>query len=103
MSRPLHHRADSHAVTHPPPRDHEPYYGHGVEPGLTGQLVATRPTVVSLGGLGTVVVTNQLLVRLVDEPHLRLVHGQDYLRYAAAVGRFVPSIGRLKQPSHAIL
>jgi hypothetical protein len=56
---------------------------HDVEPGLIGQLVATRPTVVSLGGLGTVVVTNQLLVRLVEEPRLRRVHGQDYLRYAA--------------------
>lgn len=59
-------------------------------------LTLMVPTVIGLAGLVAVVVANQLLVRLREEPHLRRVHGQEYLRYAAAVGRFVPGIGRLK-------
>lgn len=58
-------------------------------------LTLMVPTVVGLAGLVAVVVANELLVRLVEEPYLRRVHGQVYLRYAAAVGRFVPGIGRL--------
>jgi protein-S-isoprenylcysteine O-methyltransferase Ste14 len=34
-------------------------------------------------------------VRLVEEPYLLRVHGDDYRRYAARTGRFVPWIGRL--------
>ncbi len=62
-------------------------------------LTLMVPTVVSLLGLAAVVVVvaNQLLVRLVEEPHLRRVHGERYLNYAAAVGRFMPGLGRLKQ------
>jgi protein-S-isoprenylcysteine O-methyltransferase Ste14 len=37
----------------------------------------------------------QLQTRRVEEPHLSRVHGEDYLRYARAVGRFLPAIGRL--------
>lgn len=59
-------------------------------------LVLMVPTVVGLLGLAAVVVANQLLVRLVEEPYLRRAHGKEYTRYAAAVGRFVPGIGRLK-------
>ncbi|MEU8248588.1 isoprenylcysteine carboxylmethyltransferase family protein [Nonomuraea sp. NPDC048916] len=54
------------------------------------------PNMVGLAGLVAAVVANQLLVRLVEEPYLLRVHGEDYLRYAAAVGRFVPGIGRLR-------
>jgi protein-S-isoprenylcysteine O-methyltransferase Ste14 len=36
----------------------------------------------------------QLQTRRVEEPHLSRVHGEDYLRYARAVGRFLPAIGR---------
>jgi protein-S-isoprenylcysteine O-methyltransferase Ste14 len=59
-------------------------------------LVLMVPTVVGLAGLVAVVAANQLLVRLIEEPHLRRVHGKDYLRYAATVGRFVPAVGRLR-------
>jgi protein-S-isoprenylcysteine O-methyltransferase Ste14 len=59
-------------------------------------LVAMVPTVVGLLGLAAVVVANQLLVRLVEEPYLRSVHGTEYTRYARSVGRFVPGIGRLR-------
>jgi protein-S-isoprenylcysteine O-methyltransferase Ste14 len=37
----------------------------------------------------------QLQTRRVEEPHLSRVHGEDYLRYARSVGRFLPAIGRL--------
>jgi protein-S-isoprenylcysteine O-methyltransferase Ste14 len=59
-------------------------------------LTLMVPTVVGLVGLALVVVANELLVRLVEEPHLRRVHGEEYARYAAAVGRFVPGVGRLR-------
>jgi protein-S-isoprenylcysteine O-methyltransferase Ste14 len=36
----------------------------------------------------------QLQTRRVKESHLSRVHGEDYLRYARAVGRFLPAIGR---------
>jgi protein-S-isoprenylcysteine O-methyltransferase Ste14 len=60
-------------------------------------LALMVPTLVSVLGLTAVVVANQLLVRRVEEPHLRRVHGEKYLTYAATVGRFVPGVGRLKQ------
>lgn len=48
------------------------------------------PNVVSLLGLALVVVAVELQVRVVEEPHLRQVHGAAYLTYSAWVGRFVP-------------
>jgi protein-S-isoprenylcysteine O-methyltransferase Ste14 len=59
-------------------------------------LVLMVPTVIGLAGLAAAVVANELLVRMIEEPYLRRVHGQDYLRYAATVGRFVPGIGRIR-------
>jgi protein-S-isoprenylcysteine O-methyltransferase Ste14 len=59
-------------------------------------LTLMVPTVVGLVGLALVVVANHLLVRRVEEPHLRRIHGEEYVRYAAAVGRFVPGVGRLR-------
>jgi protein-S-isoprenylcysteine O-methyltransferase Ste14 len=59
-------------------------------------LVLMVPTVIGLAGLAAAVVANELLVRVIEEPYLRRVHGQDYLRYAATVGRFVPGIGRIR-------
>ncbi|WP_433475132.1 methyltransferase family protein [Spirillospora sp. CA-142024] len=58
--------------------------------GLAGMV----PNAVSLGGLVLTVAAIQLQVRAVEEPYLRRVHGQDYGRYAADVGRFLPGIGR---------
>jgi protein-S-isoprenylcysteine O-methyltransferase Ste14 len=37
----------------------------------------------------------ELQVRAVEEPYLRLVHGEAYAIYAANTGRFVPGIGRV--------
>jgi protein-S-isoprenylcysteine O-methyltransferase Ste14 len=61
-------------------------------------LTLMVPTVVALLGLAAIVAATQLLVRLDEEPHLRRVHSEEYARYAAAVGRFLPGIGRLEQP-----
>ncbi|MEX1364554.1 MAG: isoprenylcysteine carboxylmethyltransferase family protein, partial [Nannocystaceae bacterium] len=36
----------------------------------------------------------QLQVRFVEEPHLRRLHAEAYLEYAARTGRFWPGIGR---------
>jgi protein-S-isoprenylcysteine O-methyltransferase Ste14 len=58
--------------------------------GLAGMV----PNAVSLGGLVLTIAAIQLQVRAVEEPYLRRVHGQDYGRYAAHVGRFLPGIGR---------
>jgi protein-S-isoprenylcysteine O-methyltransferase Ste14 len=60
-------------------------------------LTLMVPTLVALAGLAAVVIAHELLVRRVEEPHLRRVHGERYRSYAAAVGRFLPGIGRLKQ------
>jgi hypothetical protein len=46
-------------------------------------LTLMAPTAIGLVGFAAVVVANQLLVRLVEEPYLRRVHGQEYLRNAA--------------------
>jgi protein-S-isoprenylcysteine O-methyltransferase Ste14 len=59
-------------------------------------LVLMVPTVIGLLGLTAVVIAAQLLVRLVEEPYLRRVHGEEYQRYAARTGRFVPGMGQLK-------
>ncbi|MDJ0866296.1 MAG: isoprenylcysteine carboxylmethyltransferase family protein [Myxococcota bacterium] len=37
----------------------------------------------------------EIQVRFVEEPYLERTHGERYARYAAAVGRFVPRVGRL--------
>jgi protein-S-isoprenylcysteine O-methyltransferase Ste14 len=37
----------------------------------------------------------ELQVRAVEEPYLLQAHGESYARYAAAVGRFAPGLGRL--------
>ncbi len=38
----------------------------------------------------------EVQVRAVEEPHLRARYGDAYLRYAAATGRFIPLLGRLR-------
>lgn len=38
----------------------------------------------------------EIQVRLVEEPYLTRVHGEEYRSYAARTGRFLPLIGRLR-------
>ncbi len=63
--------------------------------GLSGAGLAFMvPNVVALSGLALLVVALQLQVRVVEEPYLRRAHGDVYADYQAAVGRFVPRLGR---------
>lgn len=63
-------------------------------------LALMTPNVVSLGGWVLLVVALQLQVRVVEEPYLRAVHGDDYAAYAARVGRFIPGVGHLGHQGH---
>jgi protein-S-isoprenylcysteine O-methyltransferase Ste14 len=54
------------------------------------------PNLFSLAGFVSSVVSVQVTVRLVEEPYLVAMHGEDYIRYAGKVGRFVPGVGRLR-------
>ncbi|WP_407563155.1 methyltransferase family protein [Streptomyces sp. 184] len=58
-------------------------------------LILMVPGVVGVVGFVALVTANQLVIRLVEEPYLRRIHGSDYLHYAARVGRLVPGLGRL--------
>jgi protein-S-isoprenylcysteine O-methyltransferase Ste14 len=58
-------------------------------------LALLVPNVAALAGFGTLLLALQIQVRLVEEPYLLQVHGQQYRDYSARVGRFVPGIGRL--------
>ncbi|MFF5262869.1 methyltransferase family protein [Actinomadura viridis] len=59
-------------------------------------LAAMVPNPVTLGGLVLTVAAIETQVRAVEEPYLLRVHGDAYARYAAAVGRFLPGLGRLR-------
>jgi protein-S-isoprenylcysteine O-methyltransferase Ste14 len=58
-------------------------------------LALLVPNALALAGLVLLLVSIQVQVRLVEEPHLRRVHGAAYEDYAAKVGRFIPGLGRL--------
>ncbi|MGH3985551.1 MAG: methyltransferase family protein [Pseudonocardiaceae bacterium] len=53
------------------------------------------PTPLAAVGVLICLAALQVQTRLVEEPHLRQVHGEAYQRYAAHVGRFLPALGRL--------
>jgi protein-S-isoprenylcysteine O-methyltransferase Ste14 len=53
------------------------------------------PNALSVAMLLAVLISHQILVRLVEEPYLLRVHGDAYRRYAERTGRFAPGIGRL--------
>ena len=65
----------------------------GVMIAAVGMLMAV-PNVLSALAVLTVVAGLELQVRAVEEPYLTRVHGDRYLSYARAVGRFVPGVGR---------
>uniref|UniRef100_A1UQ07 Isoprenylcysteine carboxylmethyltransferase family protein n=1 Tax=Mycobacterium sp. (strain KMS) TaxID=189918 RepID=A1UQ07_MYCSK len=60
---------------------------------MVPNLIALIGWVLALSGI-------QTQVRLVEEPHLKRVHGEPYARYAARVGRFLPGLGRLRTGGH---
>lgn len=57
-------------------------------------LTLMVPNVVSVTGLIALIAALEVQVRLVEEPYLRSVHGDEYRNYARRVGRFVPRLGR---------
>jgi protein-S-isoprenylcysteine O-methyltransferase Ste14 len=58
-------------------------------------LALMVPNVVALIGFAALVLALEIQVRLVEEPHLRRVHGEAYARYAARTGRFAPGLDRM--------
>jgi protein-S-isoprenylcysteine O-methyltransferase Ste14 len=60
--------------------------------------VLMAPSWLSLAALGLLVVACQLQVRKVEEPYLRATHGPEYLSYTSQAGRFIPILGRHRQP-----
>ena len=57
-------------------------------------IALVTPNLVALAGFLLLVATIELQVRIVEEPYLLTVHGDTYREYLAAVGRFVPGVGR---------
>lgn len=55
-------------------------------------VVLMVPTVVTILALVAYCVGVQLQVRLVEEPYLARLHGDDYRGYASRVGRFIPGL-----------
>jgi protein-S-isoprenylcysteine O-methyltransferase Ste14 len=54
------------------------------------------PTWLAFGAVVVIALGLELQVRVVEEPYLLRTHGDEYRRYAARVGRFVPGVGRLR-------
>lgn len=62
-------------------------------------LTLLVPSWVAITGLVGLLVALELQVRVVEEPYLVTTHGDDYRRYAARVGRFLPGIGTRDVPA----
>ena len=60
-------------------------------------LVLLVPNIASILALLALVIALEIQVRLVEEPYLLQTHGEDYRRYGAGTGRFLPGIGRAAQ------
>lgn len=58
-------------------------------------LVLMVPSALAIAGLLVLFAGLELQVRLVEEPYLLEVHGEQYAGYAAQVGRFIPGVGLL--------
>jgi protein-S-isoprenylcysteine O-methyltransferase Ste14 len=64
-----------------------------------GGVALLVPNAASLVAAVVLAVAVDLHVRLVEEPYLTATHGSSYAAYAARVGRFVPGVGKLAQPT----
>ncbi len=58
-------------------------------------LVLMVPSVVAIAAFLTLLVALEMQVRLVEEPYLLQVYGDEYRSYASRVGRFVPGLGAM--------
>ncbi|GBG39947.1 methyltransferase family protein [Mycobacterium montefiorense] len=59
-------------------------------------IALVTPNLVACAGFILLVVTIELQVRFVEEPHLTRTHGDAYRAYTARVGRFVPGVGLIR-------
>ncbi len=59
-------------------------------------LVLMIPNWIAFAAFAALVISIEIQVRAVEEPHLFRLHGADYVAYAARVGRFLPGVGRLQ-------
>lgn len=58
-------------------------------------IALVTPNVVAIVGVTLLVLTIEAQVRVVEEPYLMTNHGDAFRDYTAAVGRFVPGVGRI--------
>ncbi len=58
-------------------------------------IALLAPNAVTIAGAVLLMVALELQTRLIEEPYLTRVHGEQYTAYAARAGRFLPRIGRL--------
>jgi protein-S-isoprenylcysteine O-methyltransferase Ste14 len=70
----------------------------GMIPSFAG-VALLAPNVVTIAGAVVLMVALELQTRLVEEPYLLAVHGEQYASYAEQVGRFLPRSGRLRLPA----
>jgi steroid 5-alpha reductase family enzyme len=61
---------------------------------LVAGLVGMVPNGLSVAAFGSTLLGVEIQVRRVEEPYLVRLHGESFLSYARAVGRFIPGIGR---------
>lgn len=59
-------------------------------------LALIAPNPVAIAAAVVLIVAVELQVRVVEEPYLVSTHGDTYVAYARATGRFVPVIGRYR-------
>jgi protein-S-isoprenylcysteine O-methyltransferase Ste14 len=64
-------------------------------PAIAG-ITLVCPSIVAIAALALLVVSIEIQTRLVEEPHLLAVHGDEYASYAVRVGRFLPGIGTIR-------
>jgi protein-S-isoprenylcysteine O-methyltransferase Ste14 len=57
-------------------------------------LTLMLPNLAALVGLASLAVAVPTQVRLIEEPYLHRVHGDQYSEYTSGTGRFVPGIGK---------
>jgi protein-S-isoprenylcysteine O-methyltransferase Ste14 len=64
-------------------------------------IALLAPNAATIAGAILLMVALELQTRLIEEPYLLAVHGEQYAAYATQVGRFLPGIGRLRRISSA--
>ena len=53
------------------------------------------PSVLSIASIVLLIGSLEVQTRLVEEPYLKQVHGEEYTGWASRAGRFLPGLGRL--------